>query len=307
MIEPVRIGNKLVGAGHPVYVVAEIGINHNGDFSKAIALVEQSLEAGADAAKFQKRTVELVYTAEELAQPRESPLGKTNGDLKHGLEFNVRQYETLRAKCNEHDGHMIVSCWDTNAVGEMARIGLDAWKIASPCLTNLELLEATRDAAKLTDAPVILSTGMSTLDEIDAAVAVLRGWHGCQLILMHCVSSYPTEQNNENLRWIRDLEERYRVPVGYSGHELHLLYATRTAVAAGACIVERHIILDLESWGSDLPISVSTVDLRDVIDEIRSTEEILGTGTRRLLDCELAAKQKLRRVETLLNNSQVAT
>lgn len=213
----VRIKNTLVGDGHPCFVVAEIGINHNGDIDTAKKLIDVAKIAGCNAVKFQKRTVDVVYKPEELAAPRESPFGKTNGDLKHGLEFGQEEYEEIDRYCR--DGKMIwfASCWDEQALDFIDQFNTPCYKIASASLTDNELLRYTRQKAK--DRPIILSTGMSTMDQIDLAVDVLGKDN---LIILHACSTYPAYYHELNLKVIPKLRERYSVPIGYSGHETGL-------------------------------------------------------------------------------------
>jgi len=288
MAVKVKIGDRWVGDGEPCFIVAEIGINHNGDVGLARQLISAAVLARCDAVKFQKRTVDVVYSAEELARPRESPFGTTNGDLKRGLELGVEQYEAIAEYCSMHQVTWYASCWDAGSVDFMEQFNLPCYKVASACLTDDELLRHHRRMGR----PIILSTGMSTLQQIDHAVDVL----GTQdLILMHCTSTYPSQVDELNLRAIRALKERYGVPVGYSGHEVGLS-TTVAAVALGACMVERHITLDRAMWGTDQAASVEPQGFARLVRDIRAVERAMGDGVKRVYDSELPIQQKLRRV-----------
>src|SRR5664279_1852760 len=230
---PVQIGNKLVGDGHPSYIIAEIGINHNGDIDLARRLISVAVAAGCDAVKFQKRTVEIVYTAEELAKPRENPFGTTNGDLKRGLEFGHDEYRLIDRYCREVKMPWMASCWDEPSVDFIDQFNPPCFKIASASLTDDNLLRHTRAKGK----PLLLSTGMSSLEQVDRAVEILGKE---DLILLHACSTYPAYYEELNLKVIQTLKDRYEVPVGYSGHETGLP-SSLVSVAMGACIVERHI------------------------------------------------------------------
>ena len=214
----VRIGNRLVGEGHPCFIVAEIGINHNGDIDLAKRLISIAVAAGCDAVKFQKRTVDVVYSREELERPRESPFGNTNGDLKRGLEFDFEDYEEIDEFCRHVKMPWFASCWDEASVDFIDRFNVPCYKIASASLTDDNLLRHTRAKGK----PLILSTGMSTLEQVDHALDVLGR---DDLILLHACSTYPAYYEELNLRVIPLLKERYGLPVGYSGHETGLPFA----------------------------------------------------------------------------------
>jgi N-acetylneuraminate synthase len=284
----VKIGDKWVGEGHPCYVIAEIGINHNGDLDIAKKLIDAAVETGCDAVKFQKRTVEVVYTAEELAKPRENPFGPTNGDLKRGLEFGESDYAAIDAYCKEKGIAWFASCWDEGAVDFIERFNPVCYKIASASLTDDSLLRHHRQTRR----PLIVSTGMSTLDQVDHAVEVLGSGN---LVLMHTTSTYPSKIEELNLRAIQSLAERFGVPVGYSGHEVGLATSV-AAVALGACAVERHITLDRAMWGSDQAASVEPGGFERMIKDLRAVEKGLGDGIKRLWDSEVPVAQKLRRV-----------
>jgi N-acetylneuraminate synthase len=284
----VRIGDRLVGPGEPAYVIAEIGINHNGDVELARALVEAAARAGADAVKLQKRTVDVVYSPDELQRARDSPFGSTNGDLKYGLEFDENSYRSIAEWCAAQRLHWSASCWDEASVDFVAAFDPPWFKVSSASLTDTELLRHHRRYGK----PIILSTGMSTIEEIDTAVEALGT---DDLILMHTTSTYPSVIDELNLRTISMLEERYGVPVGYSGHEVGLAPSV-AAVALGACVVERHITLDRAMWGSDQAASVEPQGFERLVRDIRVVERALGDGVKRVYESELEVRKKLRRV-----------
>ena len=284
----VKLGNKLVGDGQPCYVVAEIGINHNGDLAVAKSLIKAACDAGCDAVKFQKRTVDVVYTAEELAKPRENPFGTTNGHLKRALEFNEDQYAEINVYCNSLNIRWFVSPWDEASVDLIAQFDVPCFKVASASLTDDSLLRHIRKASK----PVILSTGMSTLAEIDHAIHVLGK---DDLLVMHATSTYPAEFNELNLRAIPVMRERYGVPIGYSGHEAGIA-ASLAAVALGACCLERHVTLDRKMWGSDQSASIEPNELTRLVQDIRDYEQAMGDGVKRVYEREIPVMKKLRRV-----------
>lgn len=286
--EVVAIGGKLIGEGQPAYVIAEIGINHNGDLDLAKRLISVAHAAGCDAVKFQKRTLDIVYTPEELAKPRESLFGETNGDLKRGLEFGLAQYRDIAAYCQAIKMTWFASCWDEPSVDFIEQFDVPCYKIASASLTDDALLRYTRATGK----PIILSTGMSSLDEVDHAVDVL-GTH--DLILMHAVSTYPAQYDELNLRCIATLAERYGVPVGYSGHETGIPSSV-AAVALGASCVERHITVDRALWGSDQAASLEPNGIGRLVRDIRLVEQAMGNGVKQVLAREVPIIQKLRRV-----------
>jgi N-acetylneuraminate synthase len=284
----VKIGDVAVGDGAPCYIVGEIGINHNGDLGTARKLIDVALVAGAQAVKFQKRTVDVVYTAEELAKPRENPFGPTNGDLKRGLELGHDQYQHIDRYCKEKGIAWFVSCWDEASVDFMEQFDTPCYKIASASLTDDNLLKHHRKTGR----PMIISTGMSTLQQCDHAVDVLGTDN---LIILHTTSAYPAKIADLNLKMIPALRARYGVPVGYSGHEVGL--ATSYAAAAlGACMIERHITLDRAMWGSDQAASVEPQGLMKLVRDVRVIESGLGDGVKRVTDDEVPIMKKLRRV-----------
>jgi len=290
----IKIGTQLIGNGFPCYVIAEIGINHNGDVDLAKRLISVAVAAGCNAVKFQKRTIEIVYTPEELAKPRENPFGETNGDLKRGLEFDYDDFVEIDQYCRAVKIPWFASAWDEPSVDFINRFDVPCFKIASASLTDDNLLRHTRATGK----PILLSTGMSTLAEIDHAVEVL----GKQdLVLLHACSTYPAYYEELNLNAIRTLAERYGIPVGYSGHESGLPSSV-AAVALGACIVERHITVDRAMWGSDQAASLEPNGITKLVSYIRVVERAMGDGVKRVLDREQPILKKLRRVGAGIGN-----
>ena len=284
----VKVGNKLLGAGQPCYVIAEIGINHNGDIDLAKRLISVAVAAGCDAVKFQKRTVEIVYTEKELATPRPNPWGDTNGDLKRGLEFGQEEYDEIDAFCRSIKIDWFVSPWDEISVDFMEQYDTPVYKIASASLTDDNLLRHVRKTGK----PVIASTGMSTYAEIDHAVDVLGKEN---LILMHTTSTYPAKYEQLNLKAIPSMIDRYGIPVGYSGHETGIP-TTVAAAVLGACCVERHITMDRAMWGSDQSASLEPNGISRLVRDIRLVEQSLGDGIKRVYEEEVPVMKKLRRV-----------
>jgi len=294
-IPAVQIGKRWVGDGHPCYVIAEIGINHNGSLELAKTLIDAAAGSGCDAVKFQKRTVDVVYTAAELAKPRENPFGPTNGDLKRGLEFGEAEYHEIDAHCRAMGIDWFASCWDEGSVDFMEQFSPVCYKIASASLTDDALL---RHHGR-TGRPIIASTGMSTMEQIDRAVEVL-GRDG--LVLMHTTSNYPSPPNELNLLMVRTLRERFGVPVGYSGHEVGLATSYAAAVL-GACVIERHITLDRAMWGSDQAASVEPAGLARLVRDIREYEVAAGDGIKRIYDSEVPIMKKLRRVSGIISGT----
>jgi len=289
MKRKVRIGDRLVGEGGLCFVVAEIGINHNGDIEIAKRLIDAATEAGADAVKFQKRTVDAVYSAEELARQRESPFGTTNGDLKRGLEFGIKEYAEIDEYCKAKGMLWTASCWDEESVDFVEQFNPPYYKIASASLTDDKLLRHHRAKGR----PVVLSTGMSSMQQIRHAVEVLGGTDN--LILLHCTSTYPSRPEELNLRVINMLRAEFDCPIGYSGHEVGL-QTTLAAVMLGACMVERHITLDRSMWGSDQSASVEPQGFQRLVRDIRVSEMALGDGVKRVYESEKPIMAKLRRL-----------
>jgi N-acetylneuraminate synthase len=290
-VPEIKIGNRLVGDGYPCYIIAEIGINHNGDINVAKKLIEVAAAAKCDAVKFQKRTVEVVYPAEELVRPRESPFGSTNGDLKYGLEFGQEDYSEIDRYCKQNNIAWFASCWDEQAVEFIEQFDVPCYKIASASLTDDDLLRHMRSKKR----PILMSTGMSTLEQVDHAVELLGKKN---LVIMHATSTYPALYEELNLRVIPMLKQRYAVPVGYSGHETGLSTSI-ASVALGACVVERHITLDRAMWGSDQAASVEPQGFSHLVRDIRLVETAMGDGIKRVIEREVPIMKKLRRVDTI--------
>ena len=285
-----RLGGRQVGPGQPVYVIGEIGINHNGDLANAIALIDAAKDAGMDAVKFQKRTPEICTPRGQWAIERDTPWGRmTYIDYRHRVEFGADEYAAIDAYCRQLRIDWFASPWDVPSVEFLNQFNPPAHKIASAGLTDDELLRAARASGRT----VILSTGMSTPDQIRHAVEVLGSRN---TVLLHANSTYPAPTEQLNLRVINSLMAEYpNVPVGYSGHEVGL-QSTLAAVALGACVVERHITLDRSMWGSDQSASVEPEGMRRLVRDIRVLEAALGDGIKQVYPGELAAMKKLRRV-----------
>lgn len=271
-----------------VFITAEIGINHNGDLSCAKKMIREAAEAGCDAVKFQKRTVDKVYTAEFLASERESPWGHTQRAQKEGLELSEQVYDRINSFCKECRIEWFASCWDVESQKFLRKYDLKYNKIASPVLTNIPLLETCAQEGKYT----FISTGMSTWEEIDTAVELFQKY-SCPFELMHCVSIYPALPEEANLCMIEVLRKRYSCKVGYSSHELGNL-STLGAVAMGATSIERHFTLDRNMYGSDQKSSIEPAELREMVTLIRQMEKARGNGERVLSDKELAVRKKMR-------------
>jgi len=284
----VKIGNYQLGGWRPSFIIAEIGINHNGDIEIAKKLIDLAVVSGCNAVKFQKRTIEVVYTAEELDKPRESPFGGTIRDLKVALEFGKKEYDVIDRYCREKNIPWFASCWDENSVDFIDRYNVPCFKIASASLSDDKLLQHTRKK----DRPILLSTGMSTLEQVDHAVEVLGKK---DLILLQACSKYPADYSDLNLRVIPFFQKRYGIPVGYSGHETGLPSSV-AAVALGACVIERHITLERSMWGSDQAASLGPSGIIRMVRDIRISELAFGDGVKRLLDKEIPIMKKLRRV-----------
>jgi N-acetylneuraminate synthase len=284
----IKISGKPIGDGHPCYIIAEIGINHNGDIELAKKLIDVADAAGCNAVKFQKRTIDVVYTPEELSKPRENPFGPTNGDLKWGLEFGFEEYKEIDHYCKELGITWFASCWDEASVDYVSQFDVPCYKIASASLTDDNLLIHHKSKG----LPIILSTGMSTIEEIDHAVELLGKK---DLIIMHSTSTYPAHYEELNLKVIPFLRQRYGVPVGYSGHETGLSSSV-AAVALGASVVERHLTMDRAMWGSDHAASLEPNGMTRLIRDIRLIETAMGDGVKRVYEREIPIIKKLRRV-----------
>ncbi len=280
----------MVGNGAPVFVIAEIGINHNGSLDLAKKMIEGAASCGCNAVKFQKRTPELCVPRDQWELERETPWGRmTYIDYRHKVEFGLEEYAEIDLHCRKHGIMWMASCWDVESVDFMEQFDPPGYKAASASLTDIELLRRMRDTGR----PLIISTGMSTMEEIDAAVTALGTK---SLLIAHATSTYPCRPEELNLRMITTLAERYPgVPIGYSGHETGLS-TTWAAVALGATFVERHITLDRAMWGSDQAASVEIGGLQRLVSNIRDIEKALGDGVKKVYDSEMGARKKLRLV-----------
>ena len=290
MCNSVKIGTKIVGDGHPCFIIAEIGINHNGSLELAKKMIDIACTTGCDAVKFQKRTVDVVYTKEELAKERHSVFGETNGDLKRGLEFGQEEYSEIDKYCKEKDIIWFASCWDEGSVDFIDRFNPPCYKIASASLTDDNLLRYTRAKGK----PILLSTGMSTMEEIRHAVSVLGEK---DLIIYHCTSTYPSNADETNLRVIETFKKEFSCPIGYSGHERGVTPSI-IAAALGANSIERHITVDRTNWGSDQAASLEIAGLSHLVRDIRQLPSLLGDGKKVVYPSELPIIKKLRRVKS---------
>jgi len=289
MPREIKLGDRLVGDGHPTYIVAEIGINHNGDLETAKRMIDAAMLAGVDAVKFQKRTPELCVPPEQQGKMRETPWGYVSYlEYRHKVEFGEQAYWAIDAYCRERRLTWFVSVWDEPSVDFMRPFEPVCYKIPSASLTDHGLLRRARDTGR----PVVLSTGMSTMQQIDSAVKVLGTEN---LIINHATSTYPCEPRELNLRTISTLRERFPCPIGYSGHEVGLI-PTVAAVTLGACMVERHITLDRAMWGSDQAASIEPGGFQRLVKYLRVTEQALGDGVKRVYDSEQASLRKLRRI-----------
>jgi N-acetylneuraminate synthase len=269
-------------------VIAEVGINHNGSVEIAKRLVDMAAAAGCDAVKFQKRTIDVVYSPESLDAPRESPWGSTQRDQKQALEFGAAEYDEIDAYCSQAGIAWFASAWDPDSQLFLRRYDLPYNKVASAMLTHRDLVELVAEERK----PALVSTGMSSYDEIDAAVAILRK-HDCPFVLMHTISEYPTPEQELNLRAMHVLRARYGCPIGYSGHEVSPL-PSAIAAAMGAVAVERHITLDRAMYGSDQAASLEKRGLETLVSYIRTVPLVLGDGVKRISSAEAANAEKLR-------------
>jgi N-acetylneuraminate synthase len=284
----VKINNRNIGPNEPCFIIGEIGINHNGDVEIAKELIEQSIKVGADAVKFQKRDIEIVYSKEELDKDRKSVFGEKNRDLKQGLEFGEKEYNEINNFC-KNKILWTSSCWDLNSLKFISNYKPKFLKIASASLTDIELLKAHKDIG----IPIILSTGMSDLDQIGKALSYLDKNN---TILLHCTSTYPCKIEEINLQGIKTLINEFKIPVGYSGHETGVS-TTVNAVAMGACVIERHITLDRSNWGSDQAASLEIQGFSRLIRDIRSFEKAKGDGEIIVFESEKEIIKKLRRIK----------
>ena len=288
MKKEIKIDKYTISKKSPIFIIAEIGINHNGSVDLAKKMIDVAISAGCQAVKFQKRTVDVVYTKEELAMLRESVFGSTNGDLKRGLEFSLEQYKEIDDYCKKRGILWFASCWDKESVDFIDKFNPPCYKIASASLTDDELLKYTRSKG----VPILLSTGMSTLEQIQHAVDILGKE---DLLLFHCTSTYPTNHNEINLNAISELEKQFDCLVGFSGHERGLVPSV-VSVVKGAVSVERHITMDRTLWGSDQAASLEPAGIHRLVRDIKIARESLGDGVKVVYESEKPIIKKLRKV-----------
>jgi N-acetylneuraminate synthase len=285
----IRIGDRLVGDGQPTYIVAEIGINHNGDLELAKKMIDAAVHAGVDAVKLQKRTPELCVPPEQRSHMRETPWGYiTYLDYRYKVEFGQDEYTQLDQHCKQKGIPWFASVWDEPSVDFIESFRPICYKVPSASLTDHALLRHLH----ATGRPIILSTGMSTMEQIHGAVSVLGE---ANLLITHATSTYPCEPEELNLRMIQTLRQKFSCPIGYSGHEVGLIPSV-VAVAMGACLVERHITLDRALWGSDQAASVEPGGFERLVKYIRVSEQALGDGVKHVYESELPSLHKLRRI-----------
>jgi N-acetylneuraminate synthase len=290
MTKELRIAGRLIGYGHPTYIVAEIGVNHNGDLEIAKKMIDAAVHAGVDAVKFQKRTPEVSTPLEQQMQMRETPWGYiTYLEYRRKVEFGEAEYREIDRYCKKRNIPWFASVWDEPSVDFLERFHTPAYKIPSAALTDHNLLRHLRKTGK----PLILSTGMSTIEQIKVAVDVLSSE---DLIITHATSTYPCDSAELNLRMIGTLRETFPCPIGYSGHEVGLVTSV-VAVALGACLVERHITLDRAMWGSDQSASVEPGGFERFVKYVRVTEAALGDGVKKVYESEMSSLNRLRRVK----------
>lgn len=290
MTDAVTIGNHKVGDGNPVYVIAEIGLNHNGSIETAKQLIDVAAHAGCQAVKFQKRTPEIATPEHMKNTPRETPWGTmTYLEYRYKVEFGEAEYREIADYSASKGMDWFASPWDEPSVDFLEQLDVPAYKVASAAVTDLGMLRKLAATGKT----VILSTGMSTIEQVDTAVDVLGK---DRLIILHATSTYPLPPEEANLRMIHTLKERYGVPTGYSGHEPGLQISI-AAVALGAVAIERHITLDRTMWGSDHAASLEPKGLENLVRDIRIIEKAMGDGVKRVFPGELAPLSKLRRID----------
>ena len=272
-----------------VFITAEIGINHNGDIENAKKLIDLSKVAGCNAVKFQKRTIDKVYTKEQLDSARESPWGTTTREQKEGLEFTKKEYDVINEHCLNNNIEWYASSWDIDSQIFLRQYDLQHNKVASPMLTNKKLLQVIAEEHK----PTFISTGMSTLDEIRTAVQIFRD-NNCNFELQHSNSSYPMKDMEANLLCIQTLNKEFKCNVGYSGHESSGYLICVCAVVLGAASIERHVTLDRTMYGSDQAASLEPRGLERLVRDVRNIEKVLGDGEKRVWDSEIPIMKKLR-------------
>ena len=287
-----QIGNKEIGTGNPTYLIAEIGINHNGDLAIAKQLIDTAVTAGCDAVKFQKRNPDVCVPEDQKSIKRDTPWGKmTYLDYRYQVEFGKSEYDAIDTYCQQKQIDWFASSWDKDSVAFMEQFNPPCHKIPSAMITDYMLLKAFG----ATERPLIMSTGMSTMGEVQHTVKQLGQGN---LALLHCNSQYPCPTTDLNLNVITTFRKIFQCPIGYSGHEVEI-YPTMLAVALGACIVERHITLDKALWGSDQSCSLEADELKELCRQIRRIEGVLGDGVKRLYPGERQAIKKLRRVTSV--------
>ncbi|MET1415039.1 N-acetylneuraminate synthase family protein [Roseibium sp. HPY-6] len=277
------------------YMIAEIGINHNGDIDKAIQMMRESKKAGCNAVKFQKRTIEIVYSAEELARPRANAFGATNGDLKRGLEFGKAEYDAIHREAARLEIDWFASPWDEPSVDFLMGYDTRYLKIASAMVTDRDFLEYCASTRR----PLLVSTGMSDLAMVRRSVEIIESAGGTIACLYHCTSTYPTLDSEINLLGIATLKKAFpHLEIGFSGHENGVLPSI-CAAAMGAASLERHVTLDRSDWGSDQKASLEMHELADLVAQVRRFELVRGDGVLRFYDDEKPIADKLRRKDTL--------
>ncbi|MFQ5698240.1 MAG: N-acetylneuraminate synthase family protein [Myxococcota bacterium] len=287
----IKLGDRWVGDGTPVYVVAEIGINHNGDLDIAKRLIDAAVRAGCDAVKFQKRTPELCVPEDQREVMRDTPFGYVSYlEYRERIEFGPEEYREIDRHCRQVGISWFASCWDEASVDFMEPFEPPCYKVSSASLTDCGLLLRLRSTGR----PLIVSTGMSTMSQVRSAVDLLGVDN---LVIVHCTSTYPCPPRELNLRVIKSLREQFDCPIGYSGHEVGLA-TTVAAVALGASVVERHLTLDRAMWGSDQAASIEAQGMERLVRYIRTVEEALGTGVKEVFESELPLMRRLRRTGT---------
>lgn len=287
----IKVKDRLIGDDHPVFVIGEIGINHNGDVNIAKKIIAGAKHSGADAVKFQKRTPEVCVHKDQWNIERDTPWGRmTYIDYRHKIEFGEKEYSEIDKYCKEIGITWFASCWDEPSVDFIEKYDPPLYKTASASLTDLSLLKKINKLNR----PVIMSTGMSTMEEIDKAISIMNQKN---LLISHTTSSYPCKNEELNLKMINTLKNKYKnIPIGYSGHEVGLA-PTWAAVALGACFIERHITLDRAMWGTDQAASVEIGGMEKLISNIRDIELALGDGVKKVYDSELFQIEKLRKIK----------
>jgi N-acetylneuraminate synthase len=290
MSREIKIGDQWVGDGHPAYIIAEIGINHNGDLGIAKQMIDAAVHVGVDAVKFQKRTPDIATPLEQQNQMRETPWGYISYlEYRYKVEFDEEQYHEIDCYCREKGIAWLVSVWDQPSVDFMEQFSTPAYKIPSASLTDWALIRKARATGKA----LILSSGMSTMEQIRKGVEIAGEK---DLVLMHCTSTYPCEPEELNLKMVETLRREFpEIPVGYSGHEVGLV-PSAVAVALGACVVERHLTLDRAMWGSDQAASVEPGGFERLVKYIRVSEAALGDGVKKVYASEQPSLKRLRRV-----------